>query len=76
VVPVVAGGGVQAPSEGSVHGFGGAEAAGLGDLLDGPVRGFEQAAGRVESDGLDVVCCGDADLGFERRVNWRSERLI
>lgn len=26
---------------------------------------FEQAAGRVEADGLDVVCRGDAHLGLE-----------
>ena len=31
----------------------------------GPVRGLEQSAGRLEPDGLDVVCGGDADLGLE-----------
>ena len=65
VVAVVAWGGVKAPAERSVHGLGGAEAAGLGDLFDGSVGGLEETAGGLEPDGFDVVGCGGADLGLE-----------
>src|SRR6478735_9139946 len=45
VVAVFARGGVESPAERAVHCFGGAEAAGPGDLLDRAAGGFEQPAG-------------------------------
>jgi len=65
VVAMVPGGGIQPSSEGSVHGLGGAETGGPGDLGDGAVGGLEESARRLQADGLDVAGGGEADLGLE-----------
>ena len=74
---VIAWGGVEPPAEGPVHGLGCSEAAGSGDLLDGPVGALQESAGGFEADGFDVVRRGDAHLGLEdsRELSFRQVDL-
>ena len=65
VLAMVAGGRVEPSPKCSVHGLGGAEAGGPGDLGDGAVGRLEETAGRLEADCLDIASGGEADLKLE-----------
>ena len=69
---VLAGCGVEAAAEAAIHGLGRAEAAGLCDLVDRPVRRLQESAGGLEPNGFDVIRSGGANLGLDTRVYCRE----
>lgn len=63
---MVAGGGVQPAAKGAVHGFRSAEAAGLGYLFHRGLRGFQESAGSLETERLDMVSGCARHLSLEQ----------
>ena len=66
MVAVLQGRCAEPSSEGSIHGFDGAEAAGARYLVDGDVSAFDESACRFEADGFDVFGGADSDLSLEQ----------
>src|SRR3546814_11403571 len=65
--PVLGWGGAQRAQEGAPHGLGGAEAAGRSDRVDAVGGVFEQPAGGLDADALDVAGGGGSHLRSEER---------